>query len=156
MKPKKCHYKRSVTVTGFNVSREACISTLRLRISFTNFGAVQSPNHLELGLQMCISYTNMYGLCCVKTILWHLPRSWSYTTYTIWGSGFSAQVLPDTKRILEKNINKLLKYFALFFCIIIICTELFLCQRYWIKSSSQWLAGTAGCPPATTSSWWCC
>ena len=131
------------------------MSTLSSRLSYTLFEILQIPNHLEFALQICISCTYMYDLWWVKSILWYLPRSWNYTTFTRQGTGSSVQVLEITKKFLEKNINKVSKYCVIFFWIIFLDSTLLICQKFRIIIRLPWLAGAAIWPPAPTSSWWC-
>ena len=107
--------------------------TLHFIQSYTLFGTLQNPNHWELGLQICISYSNMYVVWCVKTILWYLQWSWRNSTFTRWGSGLSAQVLQNIKSISEKIICKRLTYFVFLFWIIMIHSELLIYQKDWDK-----------------------
>ena len=59
-----------------------------------------------------------------------------------------------SKTILRKIINKKYKYFASYFWISVMGSELMTYQKFWMNLTSPWLARGARWPPTPTCSWW--
>ena len=70
-------------------------STVWKTLDLENLKLLQKLNYWEMGLQIYISCSYGTYVWCVKTILWYLPWSSRYSSFSGRGSGSSVQVFSE-------------------------------------------------------------